>query len=934
MSTPKLISPMLDGFSVGEAIRSHNGVCCYPAMKNDQDERYIVKIISIPPTQVQLEALLLSGAYATQEDALRYFEELARDILQEVRIIGELGNLEGFMPYLDAQTVKKEDGTGYEVYLLSPYRYPLSQHMEESVMTHKGIMDLAMDLCAALAACRRAGYLYIDLKPGNIFFSELHGFQISDLGFLPLASLKYASLPEKYHSIYTAPEITDAVSQLNTTLDVYALGLVLYQAYNGGTLPMDGDALVQPLLPPVYADYEMAEIILKACHPDPQARWQDPAALAQALAQYRQRNPVSDEPIVPAAVITPELDAGEDFLPEEDAMDEGDWEDIPELAFLDNLEQEVPGDVASDEVIEEGEDDTAQILAQADELIAHTLPDPVVAPEAVPIPTVEPEEPEETLEEDPQETATEELQPAAEAPAQAVEIPANQKPPNEKKPAPLWILPVAALVLVVVLVLGGWMYYQNVYLQHIDSITVTGFKDTVTVQLDTDMDEKLLRVCCSDTYGNTYYSDVVDGAAHFTGLAPQTRYTIRVLVEGFHKLTGNTQHTYTTPNQTTILDFSASIGPVDGSVYLSFTVSGTESDEWMISYHADGAEPQTITFTGHSVTVYDLVIGLDYTFTLAAADENLTGNTVVNFTARNIVRAENPKITDCGNGSLTVEWNTPAGETVTTWTVRCYDGSGYDQTVTTGDNQYTFTGLTHETACTIEITADGMNQCVTTQVGANPIRVNSFTHSITELYGVQISWEFTGTQPEGGWVLLWSCDGSPAESVEAAQNSAYIPWIPGGSYTVSVTSADGTNVFGSGYSFTLDEAEEFNGFGLTMRNLQFMMCCVPQAENWIWSDVREDEYKNRFTLAENAAFVIWSDTDVEAYTEVLQIKYVLRDSEGNLLNVSSATADWSTLWADNYCTLTLPYIPAEPGDFTLWIYFNGQVAHIQAFSMQ
>ena len=46
MSEAKLISPMLDNFLMGEPISDHNGVRCYPAIKEDTDERYIVKIIS------------------------------------------------------------------------------------------------------------------------------------------------------------------------------------------------------------------------------------------------------------------------------------------------------------------------------------------------------------------------------------------------------------------------------------------------------------------------------------------------------------------------------------------------------------------------------------------------------------------------------------------------------------------------------------------------------------------------------------------------------------------------------------------------------------------------------------------------------------------------------------------------------------------------
>ena len=237
MSEPKLISPMLDNFAMGDPISEHNGVRCCPAMEMSSDDKYIVKIISVPASQVQLNALLLTGAYQDQDAALSYFKDLADGIIEETQILQQLSELEGFVPYKEFQLVPMEDGTGYDVYLLSPYRRTLEQHFRRNPMTHLGAINLGLDMCAALAVCRRLGYLYADLKPGNIYITGDKEYRIGDLGFLKLDSLKYSSLPEKYRSEYTAPEIADAFSSINTTIDIYAAGLILYQAYNDGKLP-------------------------------------------------------------------------------------------------------------------------------------------------------------------------------------------------------------------------------------------------------------------------------------------------------------------------------------------------------------------------------------------------------------------------------------------------------------------------------------------------------------------------------------------------------------------------------------------------------------------------------------------------------------------------------------------------------------------------
>ena len=87
MSELKLISPMLDNFVMGEPMSDHHGVRCCPAMQNDSDERYIVKIISIPASQVQADALLMTGAFHNEESALAYFKELADDVVAEAEIL-------------------------------------------------------------------------------------------------------------------------------------------------------------------------------------------------------------------------------------------------------------------------------------------------------------------------------------------------------------------------------------------------------------------------------------------------------------------------------------------------------------------------------------------------------------------------------------------------------------------------------------------------------------------------------------------------------------------------------------------------------------------------------------------------------------------------------------------------------------------------------
>ena len=273
MSDQKLVSPLLDGFMMGDPISSHDGVRCCPAMKENADDKYIVKIISVPASQRQLDALLLTGAYKDAAAALEYFKELSDGIVAEAELLQKLAKLEGFLPYDSWQVVPMEDNRlGYEVYLLGSYKSSLEKYLRRNTMTYLGAVNLGIDLCAALAICRRAGYIHVDLKPSNIFITEKKEYRIGDLGFAKMNALKYTSLPTKYCSCYTPPELHDAMATLNPTADIYAVGLILYQIYNNGQLPFQDKAPLKILPAPANADYEMAEIIQKAIDPNPRKR--------------------------------------------------------------------------------------------------------------------------------------------------------------------------------------------------------------------------------------------------------------------------------------------------------------------------------------------------------------------------------------------------------------------------------------------------------------------------------------------------------------------------------------------------------------------------------------------------------------------------------------------------------------------------------------
>lgn len=989
MSEPKLISPMLDNYLMGEPISEHHGIRCCPAVPKKSDKRYIVKIISIPASQVQLDALLLAGAYSNYASAFSYFKELADSIASEVEVLNKLSKLEGFLPYEAIQLVPMEGKVGYDVYLMSQYKRTLERHWKKKPMTHLAAVNLGLDLCAAMAVCRRSGYLYVDLKPSNIYISDQQEYRVGDLGFVRMDSLLYASLPDKYRSVYTPPEIADAMSSLNETIDTYAIGMILYQVYNDGQLPTKEQITGGNLPAPAYADSDMAAIIMKAISADPGERWPDPIQMGQALVSYMQRNSINDTPIIPLPDSTIAEEAppsSEQNAPEseENPVSESDTGDAPGSDRNDLTEQEdaqaaeaVVPDIISDDITgniayHELSDETSDMLAQADELLALEMPEPVVAPEPIDVPmpapisiedipdedeipiAVIPEDDasaEQSAEEDEEEAVDSEEAESEEADEEEVlsdeepesaddeeyyEEEAYDAQPKKRRWGSL-IAIIAVLALLAALIGGGYYYYTTYYLQTIDHMELEGANDYLRISLVTDADEDLLRVICTDTYGNSRLAYVTDGIATFNDLTPGTLYQIRVEIDGFHELSGDISGTYTTPAQTNILRFDAITGSNDGSVILSFSVDGQDAENWVVTYTAEDENEQTVSFTGHLVTINGLTVGKTYTFTLSSPDDlYIVGNNTVSFTSAQLIYAADVTITGCDESGLRVVWSAAENYTVENWTVHCYNDT-YDQTIVTSDLSATFTGIDPTQAYTVEVIAQGMTVGIRDYVTANSATITGFQADTTVPFSLSLSWTYTGVAPEEGWIVIYNRIASDDQQVvQITEDTITIsPVLPGESYSFTIQASDGTTVFDGTFSCDVPAAESFEGYLITAGDITYRTCSYPGYDGWNHLQLNSSHYTSTFAPSARICLVAQLHADYDTSDDPITIQYVIRSSDGDLAGMCSSTQAWSAIWDNYYGALEIPQsgIPASPGTYTLDIYFNNMITGSLEFTI-
>jgi serine/threonine protein kinase len=158
-------------------------------------------------------------------------------------------------------------------------------------------LAIAKGICNGLAAAHRIGVLHRDLKPENVMVGDDgkprlmdFGIAVETGGFVPQGET-IPGTPQ-----FLAPELLQGESPTVRT-DVYAMGVLLYEMFTG-RVPIDDDntarlvrrivreappsvRTLRPDMPP-----DLASILDRSIAKDPEARFADASALADAIVAF------------------------------------------------------------------------------------------------------------------------------------------------------------------------------------------------------------------------------------------------------------------------------------------------------------------------------------------------------------------------------------------------------------------------------------------------------------------------------------------------------------------------------------------------------------------------------------------------------------------------------------------------------------------------
>lgn len=903
------VSPLLDAMEVGECFAQHDGAACYRILHPESGREFVLKHISVPASDEQVEALLLTGAYASEAEADAYYRKEAEALVKEAEARKKLLDCPHILPFLGVQMEKKE-GVGYDVYAVLPKRNSLEQYLNENAVSHLRSINMGIDLCVALSALREEGYVHGNLKPGNVFFSDTGRFLLGDFGLLSTQDMQYAVLPEHYRSSYTAPELSGYLGGLNLTVDLYSLGMILYRIYNGGHAPFEDEktgpkaadarrVAGEELPAPIYADYELAEIIRKACAFRPEDRYQSPEELRIELEQYMRRNAVSDHLIVPPLVTD-----------EAPLSAEAAGEETEPVRFTDpeKLDEGFKKAFAPDNSKKNGKEKKDKKRGKDDE----------------PLPISD----QPILSDEPPQLASDRRRLA------------QKLKQAQKRRKRAWISFAVAMVLVVLLIglyeftdmgKGLWHYFVTVDKLEVSEVTA----DSLKLSISTDSGKAdSFTAYCQDAYGNSKTASFINGVVYFKDLNPNTQYSLRVELPGLHKLSGETTATAVTKSLTEILAFEAGPGSQAGSVRLDMMVreGAPEPAFWTLSYGKEGQEPTVVQFAGYSYQLDGLENGETYTFTLLETDNLfLSGETSASYTPLQAVEASELKLESLRDGEALLSWIC-ASDLPERWSLSCTDPDGKEmpvelqEAVETEEGWYcsaVIPNIQPDIGYNVKLTATGLYAPLTLNLKDDVITLESFTGTATA-EGLALSWS-ASREPAAGWLITASFgDGLQIrETVKSESDSCVLAVVPDTDFTVTIVPADGSSLSGEN-SLTLRSQylQRFVQMGLDRRTT-IGTYYTPDKEEWSFSDLGGGTV--RFRHDDKITFVITAGGWPVDSDKVVTAQYLVQDgSTKKILDVQTEKLVWNEMWQGDRWMGQIPWLPETPGAYIFTVQVNSQ----------
>ena len=243
-----------------------------------------------------------------RQDYRKHRRDLCRKAEQEVQLMYRLGSCAQVVNYLDYtfSDWQEENRYGCDMLIRMEFLTSLEEVRRRRGYEEKEVLRIGRDIAAALVRCHQEDILHRDIKPANVFVTAQGDYKLGDFGIARILDDSHQAYTSTGTQVYAAPE-QYRQETYDHRVDVYSLGLTLYELSNRNRLPFAETSyarddeiqmrlLGKPLPPPDDASPALAAVILKACAFDPKERYQSAQELLDALNRIGVREAAEECP--------------------------------------------------------------------------------------------------------------------------------------------------------------------------------------------------------------------------------------------------------------------------------------------------------------------------------------------------------------------------------------------------------------------------------------------------------------------------------------------------------------------------------------------------------------------------------------------------------------------------------------------------------------
>ena len=259
-----------------------------------------IKVVRIPSDEAELEKV--RSSFGLNDDELKdYFYPQLDKLKKEIELMMKLDDSH-IVKIHDFEIKESFDSKiGWHMLIRMELLECLEKYVRRKDIITADVVAIGEDILSCLETCEENNIIHRDIKPANLFRSDKGVYKLGDFGIAKDMSTDIGSLSFKGTENYMAPEVFMG-RQYNDTIDIYALGIVLYKLLNKNRLPfMSQEKLTsesiekafqkrntgETLPKPQQSPDAMYEVIKKMCAYKPEERFQTAAEAKKALTEYK-----------------------------------------------------------------------------------------------------------------------------------------------------------------------------------------------------------------------------------------------------------------------------------------------------------------------------------------------------------------------------------------------------------------------------------------------------------------------------------------------------------------------------------------------------------------------------------------------------------------------------------------------------------------------